>query len=235
MVAHRGFWRTAPENSIASVLAALQHPVDGVEIDVHLTADGVPVVMHDGVVDRTTGGRGAISAMSLEELRSLRLRLPNGDGLSGEKVPTLDEILDLTTGKRLLCVEVKPAGIEREVLACFRRHEAEDWVWMWSFRRSVVMAFRELAPAIPSAFLSAGFYEWSAERFLDEAVKAGARSVSLFPEDVSPEVVEMSHRLGLEVYTGTPNEAEEWERLRDAGLEAVVTDDPPSLLARWGA
>ena len=234
IVVHRGYCAEAVENSLGAVRAALALPVDGIEIDVHLTADRVPVLMHDKKVDRTTDGTGAIRDLTLSQLRSLRMRRNESDPTpSQEPVPTLDEVLAETSGERLLAIEVKPEGMEREVLDVIRRHRAGAWVWIWSFRRSVIKTFHELAPEIAGAFLSVGFDDWPAERCFEQALSLGSIGVSLYPETVSPEVVELGHRMGLEIYSGTPNDPAEWERLRLAGIDAIITDDAPELLKFW--
>jgi len=234
VIAHRGHWGDAPENSLAAVLAALEHPVEGVEIDVHRTADGVPIVMHDHEVDRTTDGHGLVADLTLAQVRALRLRAGDGTSFSNERVPTLEEVLTATRGRCLLCVEVKPPGIERAVLEVMRACGAVEWVWVWSFVNSVVRNFRELAPVIPGAYLSDRFATWPADRFLPEAVAIGARAVSLAWEDISPEVVATCHDTGLEVYTLAPDKPESWDYARSAGIDALVTEDAPGVLAHWG-
>jgi glycerophosphoryl diester phosphodiesterase len=235
VIAHRGYWREAPENTLGAVLAALEHPLDGVEIDVHCTADSVPVVMHDHEVDRTTDGHGLLTDLTLAQVRSLRVRASDGTTLSNERIPTLEEVLAVTRGRCLLCVEVKPHDIERAVLEVIRACRAEEWVWVWSFVNSVVRKFHELAPQIPGAYISDGFATWAADRFLPEAVAIGARAVSLAWGDITREVVAACHDMGLEVYTLAPDEPAAWDRARSASVDALVTEDAPRLLAYWGA
>jgi glycerophosphoryl diester phosphodiesterase len=234
IICHRGHWKDSPENSLTAVRAALELPVEGVEIDVHCTADGVPVVMHDRLLDRTTGGHGPLAGLTLAQVRALRLRNRDGDGLSDERVPTLEEVLSATVGKRLLAVEVKPPGIEEAALEVIRACQAEEWVWVWSFVNSVVRTFHDLAPAIPGAYLSNGFATWPASLFLADAVAIGSRAVSLAWEDVTPEVVATCHDMGLGVYTMSPNGPAAWDRARSAGIDALVTEDAPGVLEYWG-
>jgi len=235
VIAHRGYWTDAPENTLGAVRAALEHPLDGVEIDVHCTADGVPVVMHDHEVDRTTDGHGLLTGLTLAQVKALRVRAGDGATFSNERIPTLEEVLAVTRGRCLLCVEVKPAGIERAVLDVIRACRAEEWVWVWSFVNSVVREFHDLAPQIPGAYISDGFATWPADRFLPEAVAIGSRAVSLAWGDVTPEVVATCHDMGLEVYTLAPDKPAAWDRACSAGVDALVTEDPPGVLAHWGA
>ncbi len=190
--------------------------------------------MHDENVDRTTDGSGAVSSLTLSEIRRLWMRSDSSSATSSrERVPTLEEVLEETRGDRLLAIEVKPEGMEREVLAVIRRLGAGEWVWIWSFARSVIRTFHELAPQIAGAFLSRGLHRLPAEREFEVALSLGSAGISLCPEDVNPRVVELGHRMGLEIYCATPNDPAEWERLRLAGVDAVVTDNSPELLDFW--
>ncbi len=95
--AHRGFSRLYPENTLSAFEAACAYDITGIELDVHLSADGVPVVIHDETVDRTTTGTGAVKDLSLEELKALKI--PAGLGIENagksEHIPTLQEVLEL--------------------------------------------------------------------------------------------------------------------------------------------
>ncbi|QXU50015.1 glycerophosphodiester phosphodiesterase family protein [Chryseobacterium sp. D764] len=101
VVAHRGDWREAPENSVWAVKKAIEKGVDMAEIDLAMTKDSVLILMHDNTIDRTTTGKGKPSDFTLDEIKKLHLR----DGLGVEtqmKVPTLQEILEISDGKILL-------------------------------------------------------------------------------------------------------------------------------------
>jgi glycerophosphoryl diester phosphodiesterase len=114
VAAHRGDWITYPENSIPAVLSCIENGVDIVEVDVQRTRDGHYVLMHDGTVNRTTNGRGSVSAYSLESITKLRLKNKAGE-LTEYTVPTLDTILKLTKGKILVNLD-KSAGRFNELI-----------------------------------------------------------------------------------------------------------------------
>jgi glycerophosphoryl diester phosphodiesterase len=236
VIAHRGFAHRAPENTLAAVRAALELPVDGIEIDVYLSADGIPVVMHDPTVDRTTDGHGPVCSLTLAQLNELRAHIGWQErSLPPEPVPTLRQVLEATRGRRLLCVEVKPKGIEQEVLAEIRRADAVEWVWMWTFFRSILRRFHELEPRIPAAWLCAGFVGISPRRFMEMAVDLGAAGVSVEIQDLSPKVVEEGHAQGLALYSYDKESSDAWARQLAWGVDAIVTDDPlPALAARDG-
>jgi glycerophosphoryl diester phosphodiesterase len=100
IIAHRGASHDAPENTITAFALAVEQGADGIELDVQLSADGIPVVMHDASVERTTNGRGAVSKLTIEQLQ----RLDAGDG---RPVPTLDEVFEIFGPTLLYNVELK--------------------------------------------------------------------------------------------------------------------------------
>ncbi|XP_030637682.1 glycerophosphodiester phosphodiesterase 1 isoform X2 [Chanos chanos] len=96
VVAHRGGGHDAPENTIAAIRAASENGATGVELDLEFTADGIPILMHDESVDRTTNGSGPLSKLSFSELRKLDAAAKHrlSDKFRGEKVPTLQEAVE---------------------------------------------------------------------------------------------------------------------------------------------
>ena len=111
VVAHRACWADrAPENSLAAIDACIAMGVDMVEIDVALTSDRVPVLMHDATLDRMTQATGAVSSKASAEVLDLRLRSENGGAhapLTGERIPSLHDALELARGKVLINLDVK--------------------------------------------------------------------------------------------------------------------------------
>lgn len=131
VVAHRGVWDDAPENSLSSIEAAISLGVDMVELDVRRTKDGVLVLMHDETVDRMTDGTGSVVDMTLEEIQQLSLRNRDGGVLTEEGVPTLSEAMQ--TAKDRIMVRVDKAyslGILDEVMAVLEETETVDHATM---------------------------------------------------------------------------------------------------------
>src|SRR5574341_626902 len=116
----------APENTLVGVRAALALGADAIEIDLHLTRDGVPVLIHDATVDRTTDGSGEIASLTLRQARRL-------DAGGGERIPTLREVIETVADRALLVLEVKAGRIEEEVLAVVRRAKALEFCVVHSF------------------------------------------------------------------------------------------------------
>jgi len=108
LIAHRGYSAIAPENTLASFQTALEQPIVGVEFDVHLSADGVPVVIHDATVDRTTNGEGNIAGKTVQELQALDAGSWFDPRFSQETIPTLNEVFELFASSPIqLYIELK--------------------------------------------------------------------------------------------------------------------------------
>ena len=128
VIAHRGDWRNAPENSLQAIERSIQMGVDMVELDVGMTKDSVLILMHDSTVDRTTNGKGKVSDHTLAEIKELRLRDGLRVVLQNQQVPTLEEALKVCRGRILVNVDkasnymdrvqavLKETGCESQVL-----------------------------------------------------------------------------------------------------------------------
>lgn len=119
--AHRGDWRNAPENSLQAYKNCIDAGFDGIEIDVQMTKDSVVVMMHDKTIDRTTTGTGNVSDYTLAELKKLYLKSPIGV-VTRQRIPTLDEVLELAKGKILIQVD-KWQPIKEVVVNTAKKHD----------------------------------------------------------------------------------------------------------------
>lgn len=120
IIAHRGDWRNAPENSLQAYQSCIDAGFDGIEIDVQMTKDSVIVMMHDKTIDRTTTGKGKVSDYTLAELKELYLRSPIGV-VTRQKIPTLDEVLEMAKGKILIQVD-KWQPVKEKVIEVAKQH-----------------------------------------------------------------------------------------------------------------
>ena len=113
IIAHAGGAALAPENTLAAVHLALTAGSDGIEVDIRATSDGVPILLHDATVDRTTDGAGSIADLTFEQVRKMGAGAKLfGGAFRGERTPTLAETLDKINGKALLVAEIKlPGGL----------------------------------------------------------------------------------------------------------------------------
>lgn len=261
--AHRGASCDAPENTLAAFRAGLAAGADGVELDVHLTADGHVVVMHDANVARTTDGRGAISALTLEALRAL-------DAGGGERVPTLVEVLELVMqwpGKdRRLLIELKGpfTGLTDLPAALMRRagvlhHEApfykelttklvallEPYKADVEAGRIVAQSFtmqylRELRVRMPSlrllyltGSLATGWME--KEDLPGAAVSLGLAGVAVRLGALSAAAVANMQAKGLQVFAWTTDTARQLSAATSMGVDGLITNRPREALAALAA
>jgi glycerophosphoryl diester phosphodiesterase len=213
VLAHRGANRLEAENTVPAMRRAVDLGADGVELDVHRSADGALVVRHDA--DAPAGSLGELT------LREIRTVLPD--------VPLLATVLSVCRG-RLVNVEVKdpdPRAIEAllEILAA-RSSGAPDDVLVSSFDLATIDHVRALAPAVPTGYLSFGLDPHTALAVaFDHGHTAVHPDVWTLTNGDSAGFVARAHDLRLEVNVWTVNEAAQVEALRDAGVDAVITDD----------
>ena len=215
--AHRGSSGTHPENTLRAFEQALIDGADGVEFDVRATADGIPVVIHDRGVERTTNGRGNVDELTLAELRTF-------DAGEGQTVPTLAEVLDLLAGRVRLDLELKQAGIEPAVLDGLARYPQAEWA-IAAFDWNVLRAVRSLSPTAQV---------WPLAVATDDALFAvcrelGAPAVALMAAAYTPDAAQRFAAAGLVVAVWTVNDIPEARRVRDLGAGGLATDLPAPI------
>ena len=214
---HRGASDRLPENTIAALVGAIEDGADGVEFDVRATADGVPVLLHDRDLTRTTTGSGAIDEVTLSDLRAMSVG-------NGEPIPTLAEALVAMGGRLRLDVEIKQPGIEHAVLDLLARHAGGTYV-VSSFDWGCLRAARRIDPAAPL---------WPLAMTCDDALFAiaaelGSRGVALAAEAVLPDSVDALSAAGLELLVWTVNDPAAARRLAGLGAAILVTDTPATI------
>ncbi|RXT08773.1 glycerophosphodiester phosphodiesterase family protein [Ammoniphilus sp. CFH 90114] len=154
-MAHRGWSGRAPENTMAAFQLAFQEPrIQAIELDVQLSKDGVPVVIHDFTLDRTTNGTGFVYQYTYKELSRL-------DAGKGERIPTLEEVLHASKGKCKVNIELKTAGnlypdIEKRVVEVVKDNQMEEEVCLTSFDHLVIRKVKELSSPPPTGLILSG-------------------------------------------------------------------------------
>ncbi|MEE8384753.1 MAG: glycerophosphodiester phosphodiesterase [Dehalococcoidia bacterium] len=226
VISHAACAGHAPENTLAGIRAALEMGADAIEMDVQATADGVPVLMHDLTVDRTTNGSGDLASLTLEQLQALNA--------GSEPVPTFAQALELTRGRALLVAEIKRPGCEAALANVIRQADAIEDVMVWSFMPPALTAMRQAESRLPGALLIApgSMSQWPMLREL--SLRLGLQAVSMFHLDVSAEVVSRAWRSGLTVYAWTADAESDIQRLLVLGVDGIVTNHPERALALLG-
>lgn len=220
--AHRGASALAPENTMAAFTLAEAIGADGIELDVHLSRDGVPVVLHDETVDRTTDGRGRVASLSLDQLRQLDAGSWFDADFAGEKIPTLDEVLSWAGARLRINIEIKSAAAGRAVLQSLSEHP-QARVLVSSFDHPLLAGLRRQSPELSLGFLCDTRF-W--RRSLQRAIAAGAESFHPEARFCSRPLVEASHRHGLKVYPWTVDEPRRQSSLRRIGVDGWFSNLP---------
>lgn len=223
--AHRGASARAPENTFSAFAAAVADGADGLELDIQLSRDGTPVVMHDESVDRTTDGAGLVRELRLQELQALDAGAWFSPAFAGEKVPTLEQVLVNFAGRLFLNLEVKQRQAGLVVLEMLRDCPRPE-VLISSFDWSLLALLRRADPRIPLAVLLETRH-W--HRAL--CVARQIRAVSLHPRvDLlsRPLLASCRHR-GVPVIPWTVDEPRIAQRLFRAGVAGVFSNHPLAL------
>ena len=230
-IAHRGASGLAPENTLAAVARALEIGVDLVEIDIHLTADGHPVVIHDRTVDRTTDGTGPVDTLTLAQVRELDAGSWFGDSFKGERVPTLEEVLDLVGRQALVLIEAKTEEAAERAVAVIRALRAQSRVVMQSFHGTAVRAVNRLDRRIPTAFLMTGSEATLRRKtgVVRRVLRLGANALALRYTAARPELVQMFARRAMGFWVWTVDEEEEMREMVEMGVGGIITNHPERL------
>lgn len=223
--AHRGASAEAPENTLAAFRAAEAAGADGIELDIQLSRDGVPVVIHDDTVQRTTDGRGDVGGLRLRQLRQLDAGSWFSPAFSGEPVPTLEEVLAWAGGRVRLNLEVKAARAADALLELLPAFPEAD-VLISSFNLRLLEALRLRDERLPLALVTDTRF-W--RRLLKRAAALRAESLHPRHELVSRSLVQACHRGGLRIYPWTVNFPERSLKLSRLGVDGVFSDDPRRL------
>ncbi len=226
--AHRGASGRAPENTLLAFRSAFELGADAIECDVQLSADGEPVIIHDATLERTTTGRGTVAALTLAALRRL-------DAGASERIPTLQEVLDLCHAERkLVNLEVKAESLA-EALAIAQvvgqaieqgGHHTNTLVS--SFWLPAVATLKKEHPTIRTATLHGGL-RWRFFSMLRAARECRADAIHLHRALVSRRLVEAAHAAGLEVNVWTVDHPSTMLRLLSWGVDGIMTNYPEVL------
>lgn len=244
-----------PENTLPAFEYAIAQGVDVLELDMAVTQDGVIVISHDPHLNRTIcqgpeGGETAIHKLTFQQVRQWDCGalknpgFPKQQPVPGTRMPALEEVFDLAASSRVqFNIETKidpktpdlapdPATFARLVVDLVRKHGMGRRVIVQSFDFRTLKEVRKLAPEVRLSAL----YSGPPKSFVEIAKEAGAegRSVEIVSplfSLVTPEEVKAAHAAGVQVVPWTANTPAAWRALADAGVDAIISDDPAELIA----
>jgi len=224
VIAHRGASAYRPENTLPAYALAVEQGADMIEIDLHRSADGAVVVTHDEDL-AGLGGRGEVADATLAEIRAL-------DAGGGERVPTLDEVLDGFGARIPFNLELKHArrgayeGLEAAVLAALDRRGLRSRMLFSCFWDPVLARLRTLAPDVRLGLLLSPRHP---VRPVERARALGAEAIHPEASLVTPELVRQARDAGLRVHVYTVDAEEELERFLALGVDGIFTNVPDRL------
>ncbi len=242
VIGHRGAAAHAPENTLPSFAAALEAGVDAIELDVRMTSDGIPVVMHDATLDRTTDARGAVTALTLAQVQradaGARFTADAGRTFPwrdrGVQVPTLAAVLEAFPDVPV-ALEVKDAAAQGAIRRVLEEHGATTRCVVAASPASALGVFRT-APFL------LGASQWDTLRLMLGVLarrrpRAVAYRALFLPERhrgwpvVTPRLVAAARTLGCPVHVWTVDTAAHATRLWTLGVAGIVSNDPGAILA----
>lgn len=227
VIAHRGDSLAAPENTMPAFISSIARGADYLELDIRLSEDGVPVVIHDSTVDRTTDGSGVVAEMTLQELRALDAGSWLSDGFAKTRIPTLDEVLSIVRGKDVrVVIEYKGTWEKSAVRATVDMIAAAglaDTTLVQSFSETTVARIAAAAPRLRLALLT---HDLDAST-VATAAAIGADAVN--PRNATAREVALAHRERLGVFVWTHDAVRDWHALTAMGVDGIITNRPDAL------
>lgn len=215
VVGHRGASGYAPENTILSFQKAIDLGCDKTELDVRLSKDNELIVIHDPEVDRISNGQGEVSKMTLTEIRKLKC-------LKNQKIPFLQEVIDLCKDRIDLLIELKAEGTPEKVNQIILENQFLDQVLVISFELDLIKEIKELNPEIKTGFL----FKEDNKRLWDLAETVPFDYICPKSSLVNQVMVNKAHDLGLKVYAYEVNKKKLADYLIELGVDEIGTDFP---------
>jgi len=227
---HRGDVSRAPENTLAAIASALQNGADGVEIDIHLSSDGIPMVIHDTSLARTTNSIETVNTLPGALLGSLDAGSWYDPGFADQGVPTLAQVLTLVNGKALIIAELKsglnrPEALAAATVQVIREFQAHPWVHVSSFSQTILSHVRQIDPEIHCHCLV------EAGMALDTLATDPWWALDVeYPMLNEPEIIRYLSR-GGRVVVWTVDTKEGIKHCLSQGVWGVITNDLPLALS----
>jgi len=219
--AHRGASSVAPENTISAFDKAIEFGADGIELDVQSTKDDSVIVMHDLTVDRTTNGKGYVKDLTYEYIRSLDAGGWFSTSFTGEKVPTLSEVLEKFYGKILLIIELKGDDrlLPRKVINILRKYNALEKIILASFNKFHLDSIKNIEPNIKRA-INIGVLSYDAQYLEYDFINFNGN----IPFDTNLIIFYKNKGINLVAYT--INNFNNILNLTNKGINIFITDFP---------
>jgi len=231
IIGHRGASGHAPENTLAAFKKAVALGATFIETDLQLSRDARFVAIHDDTLDRTTNGQGKVHDQTLAALRRLDTGSWFGSAYAGERVPTLEEILEFSKKNDIVFyLELKPSGSwggEHALIGALRESGEVARVLVISFDPAILASLRKIEPTLMTGVL----YDGQLPDPLKTAVEVGARQLVARADLVTPAMIVEARKRDLQVVCWTVNHPAHIRLLMAAGVDGIMSDYPDRLVA----
>ncbi|MGM0846283.1 MAG: glycerophosphodiester phosphodiesterase [Bacillota bacterium] len=232
IVAHRGASALAPENTLSAFDTAVSLGADYIEVDIQMTKDGKLVAMHDVTVDRTTNGTGRVKNFTYDELISLDAGSWFSPWFKGERVPSLDSIIDRYSGRTGILIELKHPSIypemEEKLAEILSRrlssHETPSNIIVQSFDKQSLQEFHQLLPSVPTGLI-VGTSDFSTEESLFE-IDGFTSFITPQSTLVDASFMRQARERNLNVFTWTVSDPVTARTLRNLNVNGIITNFP---------
>jgi glycerophosphoryl diester phosphodiesterase len=229
IIAHRGASADEPENTLRAFQRAIEQGAQMIELDLHLSADGQVVVIHDETLDHTTNQRGRVDQLTLAEIK-------RADAGKGERVPTLNEVLDLTTGKVRLYLEIKDRRAAAPILQTIRARRCQDEMLLASFDLALMKQLGEEVSGVELGLILGTESFHPRVRFREafpwRALRAWHYQVlSIQAELCYAYLARRVKASGKQLYVWTVDSERQFARLSARGVDGICTNRPAQLAA----
>jgi len=238
---HRGAGGLAPENTLASIQLALDLGVDRIEIDVQQTKDNVVIVLHDRTLRRTTTGFGYVKNKNYEEILKHSAGFKYNKYYVKERVPTLDEVIQLINGRAELLIETKYSfmyypNIERHIINVIKNNDAKAWCKVISFNDRALFRIHKLDNEIRTGKLFVGKHA-NLPLSWDKGVNLKPLRRYHFVDEIivkhiyaTKNIIDRVHKMGKELHVWTVNDPDTIEMLVERGVDGIISDYPNLLM-----
>ncbi|VVA44416.1 conserved hypothetical protein [Candidatus Roizmanbacteria bacterium] len=225
IVGHRGAAGLAPENTLKAFKIGCENNADVVECDIHLSKDKKLIVIHDGILDRTTNGKGWVKDYTFEELRKL-------DAGDGEKIPTLEEVIDTVFKyNKKLIIEIKAEDwqIAEELTNAFiiflsEHRDIIPHIFVHSFWHEVVKNVKEKFPEVQTFIIM--MLGLTPEKMLQLILNAKANGAAIENDYISSELISLAHKQNLSLNAWLLNDQNSFDKMKKLGVDGLITNYP---------
>ena len=230
VIAHRG--GTGPDGTVAGCLRSLDLGIEFLELDVRVTADGEAIILHDATVDRTTDGRGAVSGMTLAQVKRLDAGVKFQKSYAGERVPTVAEVLRAVGKRGIVLLELKAPEAAEPVIEAIRSERAFARAVVRNADLKLLGKIRNIEPKVLTGAMNSIPEVSELEAYLKKLNDLGVSTFTPRRNDRATRSIVRRFQAARIAFWGTNvNDQAVMRRLIEAGVDGIITDRPEKLLS----